>query len=151
MKAAGLVTRYPSNRFKRKLDFIMHASFLPCFWRRWLVFGASLALLGCAPMIATTPASVELAQGGAAAHPIKLLAPALIQLDTGYTRQLAANSVWKRVGHVPQGEVYRPVGTIFTIEGRQVHEAYLVLKDNKLVGFYLPGSKTIPRFQPQYP
>ncbi|MGT2494407.1 hypothetical protein ACU4GD_37915 [Cupriavidus basilensis] len=83
--------------------------------------------------------------------PIKLLAPALIQLDTGYTRQLAANSVWKRVGHVPQGEVYRPVGTIFTIEGRQVHEAYLVLKDNKLVGFYLPGSKTIPRFQPQYP
>ncbi|MGT2431656.1 hypothetical protein ACU4HD_28780 [Cupriavidus basilensis] len=77
----------------------------------------ALRSFGCAPMIATTPASVELAQGGAAAHPIKLLAPALIQLDTGYTRQLAANSVWKRVGHVPQGEVYRPVGTIFTIEG----------------------------------
>ncbi|KJK21262.1 hypothetical protein UB46_28290 [Burkholderiaceae bacterium 16] len=112
-----------------------------CFRHSWLAFGAGLALLGCAPMIATAPASVELAQSGAAARPIKLLAPAHIQLDTGYTRQLAAHSVWKRVGSAPQGEVYRPVGTIFTIEGRQVHEAYLVLKGNKLVGFYLPGEQ----------
>ncbi|MFX8297360.1 hypothetical protein ABTL30_20295, partial [Acinetobacter baumannii] len=46
-----------------------------------------------------------------------------------------------RVGTVPQGVVYRPVGTIFTIEGRQVHEAYLVIADQRLVGFYLPGEQ----------
>lgn len=122
-------------------NFIMSPLFSLRLRRRWPVFGASLALLGCAPMIATAPSSVELAQDGAAAHSIQLLAPAFVRLDTGYTRQLAAHSVWKRVGRLPQGEVYRPVGTIFTIEGRQVHEAYLVLKDNKLVGFYLPGEQ----------
>ncbi|WP_234480884.1 hypothetical protein [Paraburkholderia nemoris] len=28
---------------------------------------------------------------------------------------------------------------MFTIEGRQVHEAYLVVAKGSLVGFYLPG------------
>lgn len=93
-------------------------------------------------MIATTPSSVELAQDGTAERSITIQAPVVIQLDTGYSRTLAAKSVWKSVGHVPQGAVYRPVGTIFTIEGRQVHEAYLVLKDKKLVGFYLPGEQS---------
>lgn len=42
---------------------------------------------------------------------------------------------------MPQGDVYRPVGTIFTIEGRKVHEAYLVIRDRTLGGFYLPGEQ----------
>ncbi|WP_346430271.1 hypothetical protein [Cupriavidus basilensis] len=92
-------------------------------------------------MIATTPSIVEFAQDGTEVRSIVILATAKIQLDTGYSRELAETSVWKRVGRVPQGTVYQPVGTIFTIEGRQVHEAYLVLKDKKLVGFYLPGEQ----------
>ncbi|WP_416050415.1 hypothetical protein [Cupriavidus basilensis] len=107
----------------------------------WVLLASGIALSGCAPMIATTPSSVELAQDGTTARSITIQAPAVIQLDTGYSRTLAAKSVWKPVGRVPQGAVYRPVGTIFTIEGRQVHEAYLVLKDKKLVGFYLPGEQ----------
>lgn len=63
------------------------------------------------------------------------------QVISIYYNWMAAKSVWKPVGRVPQGAVYRPVGTIFTIEGRQVHEAYLVLNDKKLVGFYLPGEQ----------
>jgi hypothetical protein len=61
------------------------------------------------------------------------------QLSTGYTRTLAAQSRWRLVGRLPQGSVYRPVGSILTIEGRQMHEAYLVVQRNALVGFYLPA------------
>jgi len=92
-------------------------------------------------MIPTIPANIELQSEATSSHWIKLLAPAEIVLETGYSRTLADKSVWKPVGRLPQGTVYRPVGTIFTIEGRQVHEAYLVIRDSKLVGFYLPGEQ----------
>jgi hypothetical protein len=62
-----------------------------------------------------------------------------IRLSTGYTRTVAARSRWRSVGVLPQGTVYRPVDSVFAIEGRQVHEAYLVLRGASLQGFYLPG------------
>lgn len=106
-----------------------------------LATGLCLALSACAPMIATTPATVELMQPAATAKRIQLLSPAQVKLDTGYSRELAAKSTWSQVGRLPQGDVYRPVGTVLTIEGRQVHEAYLVVRNKTLVGFYLPGEQ----------
>lgn len=64
-----------------------------------------------------------------------------MKLPTGYQREIRKGSLWRSAGSIPQGEVLRPVGTVFTIEGRQVHEAWLVLSDQKLVGFYLPGDQ----------
>lgn len=107
----------------------------------WIV--ASIAVIGlgaCAPMVATAPAALT-ADNTASPSRIQVTTPAEIRLETGYTRTLAAGSRWQRVGTLPQGSVYRPVGTIFTIEGRQVHEAYLVIADGRLVGFYLPGEQ----------
>lgn len=109
--------------------------------RLWLATGFGLALSACAPMIATTPATVELMQPAATAKRVQLLAPTQVKLDTGYSRDLAARSTWSQVGRLPQGDVYRPVGTILTIEGRHVHEAYLVVRNKTLVGFYLPGEQ----------
>ena len=43
------------------------------------------------------------------------------------------------VGNLPQEQVLKPIDAVFTIEGRQIHEAYLVVADDHLVGFYLPG------------
>jgi hypothetical protein len=43
------------------------------------------------------------------------------------------------VGHIQQGDVYRPRDTVFSVEGTNVHEAYLVLSGEKLVGYYLPA------------
>ncbi len=62
-----------------------------------------------------------------------------IQLETGYQRTLKAGSVWRLAGHLPQGSVYAPVDSVLTIEGRQVHEAWLVVCEGTLLGFYLPG------------
>ena len=62
-----------------------------------------------------------------------------ITLDTGYTRTLKAGSRWRAVGTVDQGDVYRPVGDVFTLEGAHIHEAWLVVRNGTLVGFYLPA------------
>lgn len=104
----------------------------------WLALAVGAALAGCAPSVVTAPASIDLA-ASSDSRPIRLKAPADVKLDTGYSRQLAAGSTWRPAGRIPAGTVYRPVGTIFTIEGRQVHEAYLVVRERTLVGFYLPG------------
>ncbi|WP_149135822.1 hypothetical protein [Cupriavidus campinensis] len=102
---------------------------------------ASLGLAACAPMIPASPAHLVLSQPSTATNRIQFQFEVPIKLDTGYTRTLRDKSIWSRIGQVPQGDVYHPVGTIFTIEGRQVHEAYLVVKDRQLVGFYLPGEE----------
>jgi hypothetical protein len=62
-----------------------------------------------------------------------------IRLSTGYTREVPPKSQWRPAGALPQGVVYRPVNTVFAIEGRQVHEAWLVVQAGALQGFYLPA------------
>jgi hypothetical protein len=69
-----------------------------------------------------------------------------VQLPTGYSRVLGAGSRWRRVGTVPQGDVYAAIDTVFTIEGRHVHEAYLIMAPfHSLVGFYLPAESSVAK------
>lgn len=98
------------------------------------------ALLGCAQMIPQTPAEltpVEATSQQPAS--IRLRQSVEVKFNSGYGRNLTVGSEWHLVGKVPQGAVYRAVGSVFTIEGAQVHEAYLVIAEGMLVGFYLPG------------
>ena len=75
----------------------------------------------------------------------------LVQLPTGYTRTLRAGSTWRLAGILPQGEVYRPVGDVFTLEGAHIHEAYLVVKGDTLVGFYLPAERAFSPMDKPFP
>lgn len=52
---------------------------------------------------------------------------------------LPASSRWQRIGALPQGDVYRPLSGLFTIQTPRPGEAYIVASSGKLVGFYLPG------------
>jgi hypothetical protein len=61
--------------------------------------------------------------------------------STGYSETLKAGSTWERTGAIPQGDVYRPVGMVFSVEGANRHEAYLVISADRIVGFYLPGEE----------
>lgn len=67
-------------------------------------------------------------------------------LSTSYSRILQRGSVWHEAGHLPDGKVFRPVKSVFTLEGRQVHEAYLVISGKTLVGFYLPVKSAFSPF-----
>ena len=104
-----------------------------------IVAAAVLLLSGCSAAVRHAPASI--APVAAAASPLTLSQAAVVVFDTGYTRPLNAGSRWAMAGTIAQGTVYKPVGDIFTVEGAHIHEAWLVLDRDQLVGFYLPAER----------
>lgn len=94
-------------------------------------------------MIPRVEATLQPVAHGVLENRIRLTQPVKVTFSTGYTRLLAAGSDWRLAGNVSQGRVYRPVDAPFTIEGSQVHEAYLVIDGGTLVGFYLPGERMV--------
>jgi hypothetical protein len=106
----------------------------------------ALLLAGCAAHVPVRSANLL---------PLTALAPDLefdaswpIRLSTGYTRDVPARSQWRAAGMLPQGTVYRPLNTVFAIEGRQVHEAWLVVQAGALQGFYLPAENNFSPLSP---
>jgi hypothetical protein len=98
----------------------------------------TLGLAACAPEIVRRPALLT-PMSGAPARAIEILEDATVPVGPlGYQRTIGKGSVWSRIGRVGEGEVYKPVDRVFTVEGAHVHEAYLVLDGNTIVGFYLP-------------
>lgn len=110
-----------------------------------ILVAASLA--GCAA-VRHTPATLTIADAGTP----RILASAVdIALDTGYRRTLKAGSRWLRQGVLAQGSVYKPWQDVFTLEGAHIHEAWLVLQDDRLVGFYLPAERGFSPLSPPVP
>ena len=66
---------------------------------------------------------------------------ALNGLPCGYHRTLKKDKKWTLIGMFDKGEVFKPIGHSFTVECSNVFEAYLVLQENRLCGFYLPVEK----------
>ena len=98
----------------------------------------ALTLTACAA-VQHSPARLRAPAVSAQPAPRVLAKKVGITFDTGYRRTLKAGSQWRAAGTVDQGDVYRPVGDVFTIEGANIHEAWLVVRDGTLVGFYLPA------------
>ncbi len=100
----------------------------------------ALSVLGfaaCAPEVVRRPTQLTPTAEGPGGT-IEILEDASITVGPGYQRVIRRGSVWTRIGRSGEGEVYKPVDRVFTVEGAQVHEAYLVLEGNRVVGFYLP-------------
>lgn len=95
------------------------------------------ALSACA--VVHTPVSMRLLTPAAAAFPSTLGKDLHIDFGTGYSRGIKAGSQWEHIGSVPQGQVFKPHKQVFTLEGAHMHEAYLVVSNSRLVGFYLPA------------
>lgn len=117
------------------------------FLIRSICMAAGAFLAACASNIDVRPVAITPSTGPS----IEIAQNTEILLATGYHRLLARSSRWREVGRLPEGLVYSPVGTVFSIEGRHVHEAYLVLSAERgLVGFYLPGERNFsPLSNPQ--
>ena len=107
--------------------------------RRVLAVVFLLCLTACAQMVTTEPARLEPVGAVEAPTVITVRDRLDIRLDTRYSRTILAGTRWRKVGRLAQGDVYRPVDGVFSIEGRQLHEAYLVISGSSLRGFYLPG------------
>lgn len=105
-----------------------------------VMLAIAAAWSGCASPVKTEPVVYITSAGGQ----IDITQETIVTLPQGYRSRLSAGTRWQKVGTVPQGEVYRIVSGVFTIAGRNVHEAYLVLTPARaLVGFYLPGESNL--------
>jgi len=71
-----------------------------------------------------------------------LVKTATITLGTGYKRELKDGTRWDYAGNIEQGDVYKTDDQILTVEGSNIFEAYIVISENDLVGFYLPVEGT---------
>jgi len=69
---------------------------------------------------------------------IEVLDDVTVSVGPGYQRVIRRGSLWTQIGRTVEGDVYKPVDRVFTVEGTHVHEAYLVLAGDRVVGFYLP-------------
>ncbi|MDR6450468.1 hypothetical protein J2794_006609 [Paraburkholderia terricola] len=107
---------------------------------------AALMLSACAPSIPVQ--GTEFLPVTATQQRVRVVSSVTVRLASGYSREVHGDSLWQPVGQIPQGVVLKPVGAVFTIEGRQVHEAYLVTKANTLVGFFLPGESHFSPLDP---
>jgi hypothetical protein len=65
-----------------------------------------------------------------------------IPLKSWSTTHLNANTIWTYVGTIDQGDVYKSKDQTVTVWGSNLYEAYPVIKENMLYGFYLPVEKT---------
>ena len=59
----------------------------------------------------------------------------------GESRSVRAGSRWVELGTIAEGTVYKPRGTVMTVEGINISEAYIVVRDRSWVGFWLPVEK----------
>ncbi|MGW8394565.1 hypothetical protein [Pseudoduganella sp. HUAS MS19] len=115
----------------------MKSSF-PCF----LLLAAILC--GCAAVVHQPIAMTPIAEGGL----LTLEAEVPLRLATGYRRTLKEGSQWRRAGQVAQGEVLRPFQHVLTVEGSHIHEAWIVVRDGQLIGFYLPAERAFSAQDP---
>lgn len=100
-----------------------------------------LAILSGCASVAHSPAQLQ-PMAASQSSAVRTLASQLdIELDTGYSRSIAAGSQWRPAGIIEQGAVYQPHLNVFTLEGAHIHEAYQVVDKDKLVGFYLPAER----------
>ena len=97
---------------------------------------ASAALLAaCAGEVVRRPAQLEVSSPGARLVTKERKA---FMLDSGYERIIDAGTEFAELGRIGEGRVLKPLGTVITIEGAHMHEAYPVESGGRLVGFYLP-------------
>ncbi len=77
-----------------------------------------------------------------------LMEKADVPLESWSTTHLKPNTKWEYVGTIEQGDVYKTKDQIVTVKGSNMFEAYLVLSQEEIVGFYLPFEESfapIPR------
>ncbi len=103
-----------------------------------LAFAGMLSLSACMA-VSTQRANLVPVAPADPVNVIQLSRMVTAQLPNDSIVNLPAASQWQRVGALPQGDVYRSLGGLFTVQTRRQGEAYIVASSGKLVGFYLPG------------
>lgn len=105
-----------------------------------VVFVVTSLLAGCATSIEQLPLDSGFMPGRG--QSFVLMKEISVSLPTGYASTLNRDSRWKLVGSIKRGDIYETSDQVVTLQASDMHEAYIVVKDGYLVGFYLPVEKT---------
>ena len=116
---------------------------------RYCIGVALLLLAGCAFDVLhlhQVPAHFEAASGSTETW--VLGQEARIRLAQGYATPLRQGTLWRRVGRVEQGDVFKTTDQAVTVQASNVYEAQLVMSGNTIVGFYLPVERSFTAADP---
>lgn len=61
---------------------------------------------------------------------------------------LRAGTEWRVVGSIPQGAVCRSRDQVVVLNSFNVHEGFIVIDDNQVIGCYIPATKTFVKSKP---
>src|ERR1700704_1300680 len=114
---------------------------------RALAIFLAVMISACATELQRVPTSFTVASDSS--RSLQMSAPVSVTASAGYTRTLPAGSKWSLVGSIPEGDIFKIENSVFTIEARHVHEAYLVVQNLNLVGFYLPVEQAFSPLSPK--
>jgi hypothetical protein len=98
-----------------------------------------LLLAGCAAEIVRSPAVV--APTVAAARIFVSERPISVTFESGYSGSLPGGAELVEVGSIAPGLVLKPMRSVINVQGAHSHEGYPVVKDGRIVGFYLPAER----------
>jgi len=113
----------------------------------WFTLIAVLNLAGCASDVRHTATHFTPPSGEQLA-PIVIPGNIEVRPVSAYRGSLKAGSVWDYAGRIPEGAVYRVKNDVFMVEGANRHEAYCVISNNRLVGFFLPVEQAFIAIEP---
>ena len=104
---------------------------------RVLALVGLLFLVGCSD-VKLTPSELSPAS---TLQTVILESEAIAQPTSGDQRTLSPGSAWVSMGRVREGVVMKPVDTVLTVKGIHVREAYIVVRNDRWVGFWLPNEE----------
>lgn len=116
----------------------------------WVLLLFILGMSGCASELRHTPTRFA-APAGEQVAPITIHAMTEVSPASGYAVTLKAGSVWDYAGRIPEGAAFRIRNNVFMLEGAHRHEAYCVVNENRLVGFFLPVEQAFVAVNPAVP
>ncbi len=108
--------------------------------RPLVLFVAALAA-GCSSVVPMSPSLLTRPADAGAGRVVRVRNAVEVKLPTGYHRTIEAGTLWEYHGRIAQGDVWKRRGGVFSVEGKHISEAYLVLEGTRLVGFWLPYEK----------
>ncbi len=109
-----------------------------------------LLVLGCANRVVMESVTLEPTSEGALDEAV-LRSRAEGASTAGYSRVLVAGSRWHRIGRIPQGEVWKPLNTVLTVEGKHIREANIVVRGKNWAGYYLPVERAFSPLETPVP
>ena len=105
------------------------------------IFILFIFLTGCASEVVKIPANLSVNEPDKT-RIIQIQKDTIVSSSSGYTKVIKVGSKWELIGEIEQGSVYKIIDDVFIVEGAHVHEAHIVIKNEELVGYYLPALKT---------